>query len=460
MTSADWGLRDYYAGVEDPNVSYTIILVEGEQLPLAVVRQTGSLEEAFTHTLRWEPSDLLGRVPGEPRWTARPAGVGHANGFLVEIVQVVRARQHLSEFADYKYFAVFRNTMDVLDLELAHMLVRRPEYYGDEEYVGHNMWEDTDTLHDIDRGEGMRQAYVAISATEAAELKQRIDSLWEHRILRHYVVRINGTPFAVVGVPRKPDSSVGPMMFNGEGEFVRGDLLSQVADAPQCSVEEVSMDYAVGVMSALVEFQRHRKRAELTGGHAVFAHYYDRLDLDSAYALVQTPEPHHEFVLPLSNGEAYLLYLRLTMRAARRTAQPVDGHYYFAVLDSLRDAAEPDKAFSLIRCPADAAPRWELFLRPGEWLPTSGPSNSVTLPIGAEVLRGVAARLELETRYFQILNGEPGFMRFVRWTPASEETRERPGAPWQPCDLLGRWRDEPQWTITQPGWLVERETTG
>ncbi len=127
-------------------------------------------------------------MPGEPRWTARPADDGYANGFLVEIVHVVRARQHLSEFADHEYFAVFRDTTDVLDLELADMLVRRE--------------------------------YVAISATEAAALKQRIDALWENEILRHHVVRINGTPFAVVGVPRNPDSSVGQIMFDGEGEFV------------------------------------------------------------------------------------------------------------------------------------------------------------------------------------------------------------------------------------------------
>ena len=72
MTGDDWGLRDYYAGVEDPNVSYTIILVEGEALPLAVVRQTGAVEEAFTHNLRWEPSDLLGRRP--------PSSAGRSSG--------------------------------------------------------------------------------------------------------------------------------------------------------------------------------------------------------------------------------------------------------------------------------------------------------------------------------------------------------------------------------------------
>ncbi|KOV83819.1 hypothetical protein ADL03_19135 [Nocardia sp. NRRL S-836] len=442
--------------MDDPDVSYTVILVEGEQLPLAVVRRTGRREEAFTHTLRWEPSDLLSRVPAEPTWTARPAEAGYANGFLVELVREVRARQHLSEFADFKYFAVFRTAVDVLDLGLAHMLVRRPEFHGDQEYAGHHMWEDTDALHDIDRGEDMRREYVAISADEAAALKQRIDTRWENEVLRYHVVRIGGTPFAVAGVPRNPHSAVGPVMFNGEGGFVRGDLLSQVADAPRCSVEEVPLDHAVSVMSALVEFQRHRSRAELTGGHAVFAHHQDRLDLDSAYALVQTPEPHHRYVLPLSHAEAHHLHLRLTMRAARRAARPVDGHYYFAVLASLRDAAEPDRAFSLIRCPADAAPRWELFLRPGEWLPTSSPLTLVTLPIGAEQVERITAALAGRTRHLQIVNGEPGFLRIVRWTPASEETREGPDGPWQPCYLIGRWRDEPTWTITEPGWPVER----
>ncbi|WP_086666545.1 hypothetical protein [Lentzea kentuckyensis] len=457
MTGADWGLRDYYAGVEDPNVSYTIILVAGEALPLAVVRQTGAVEEAFTHNLRWEPSDLLSRVPAEPRWTARPANVGYANGFLVELVQVIRARQHLSEFTDYKYFAVFRATLDVLDLSLAYMLVRRPEFYGDEEYAGHNMWESCDKLHDIDRGEDMRQEYVAISAAEAGELKQRIDATWENDILRHYVATINGNPFSVAGVPRKENSSVGPIMFTADGEFVPGDLLSQIADEPNAGAEEVTLDHAIAVMAALVRFHRDQKKAELTGGYAMFQHPNDVLDLDSAYGLTRSPDPDAPVVLPLSDFEAYRLFLRLTVRSARRQARPVDGHYYFAVLDSLRDAAEPDKAFSLIRCAADTSPRWEMFLREGEWVPTASPLTLVTLPIDAAQVQRIKARLVTGTRYFQVVNGEPGFMVLIRHTATTEETRQHPDAPWQPCDVLGRWRTEPTWTITQPPWLAARE---
>ena len=159
----------------------------------------------------------------------------------------------------------------------------------------------------------------------------------------------------------------------------------------------------------------------------------------------------------LSDFEAYRLFLRLTVRSARRQAQPVDGHYYFAVLDSLRDAAEPDKAFSLIRCAADTSPRWELFLREGEWLPTAGPLTLVTLPIGPAEVQRIKARLMTGTRYFQIVNGEPGFMVTIRHTATSEATRRHPDLPWQPCDLLGRWRIEPKWTITQPPWLAARE---
>ncbi|MDT7783360.1 MAG: hypothetical protein QOF58_1779 [Pseudonocardiales bacterium] len=457
MISEEWGLRDYYAGVEDPNVSYTIILVAGEQLPLAVVRKTGAVEEAFTHTLRWEPSDLLSRVPSEPRWTAKAADVGYANGFLVEMVQVVRARQHLSEFADYKYFAVFRQTLDVLDLSKAYVLVRRPEFYGDEDYSGHNTWEACDTLHDIDRGEDMRREYVAISAAEAGELRQRIDRSWADEILRHYVVTINGNPFSVVGVPRNPNSSVGRLMFS-DGHFVPGDLLSQIEGEPGAGSEEIGYDYAVRLMAALVCFHREQKKAELTGGYAIFQRQVDVLDIDSAYGLVREPGPDDPVALPLSDSEAYRLYLRLTMRAARRNAQPVDGYYYFAVLDSLRDADAPDKAFSLIRCAADSSPRWEMFLRAGEWVPTAGPLTIVTLPIGADEVRRISARLATETRYFQIVNGEPGFMRMIRYTPTTEETREHPDAPWQPCDVLGRWRSEPSWVITAPAWLAARES--
>ncbi|MEV6235340.1 hypothetical protein [Lentzea sp. NPDC051838] len=455
MINEDWGLRDFYAGVEDPNVSYTIILVAGEQLPLAVVRQTGTVEEAFTHTLRWEPSDLLSRAATEPTWTAKPASVGYANGFLVEMVRTIRARQHLSEFADYKYFAVFRETMDVLDFSKAHALVRRPEFYGDEDYAGHNTWEACDTLHDIDRGEDMRREYVAISADEADELRQKIDHIWANDILRHFVVTINGNPFSVVGVPRNPNSSVGRIMFTSDGEFVPGDLLSQVEGQPGVGADEVSYDYAVAIMAALVCFHRGQKKAELTGGYAVFRRQVDVLDLDSAYGLVREPGPDDPVALPLSDAEAYRLYLRLTVRAARRNAKPVGSYYYFAVLDSLRDAAEPGKAFSLVRCAADREPVWEMFLRQGEWVPTAGPLTLVTLPIGADDVRAISVRLETETRYFQITNGEPGFMKFVRRTPTSEATREHPDAPWQPCDVLGN--REPGWTITQPAWLAARE---
>jgi len=74
----------------------------------------------------------------------------------------------------------------------------------------------------------------------------------------------------------------------------------------------------------------------------------------------------------------------------------------------------------------------------------------------AEVQR-IKAHLVTGIRYFQIVNGEPGFMVTIRHTATSEETRQHPDLPWQPCDLLGRWRIEPKWTITQPPWLAERE---
>jgi hypothetical protein len=259
-------------------------------------------------------------------------------------------------------------------------------------------------------------------------------------------------------VPRRPDSSVGPIMFTSDGEFVPGDLLSQIADEPDAGVEEVTLGHAIAVMAALVRFHREQRKAELTGGYAMFQHPNDVLDIDSAYGLVRSPEPDAPVVLPLSDFEAYRLFLRLTVRSARRQARPVDGHYYFAVLDSLRDAAEPDKAFSLIRCAADTSPRWEVFLREGEWMPTASPLTLVTLPIDAAGAQRIKARLVTTTRYFQIVNGEPGFMVIIRHTATSEETRRDPDAPWQPCDVLGRWRTEPTWAITQPPWLAARET--
>ncbi|ANZ40151.1 hypothetical protein BBK82_33070 [Lentzea guizhouensis] len=86
----------------------------------------------------------------------------------------------------------------------------------------------------------MRQEYVAISAAEAAKLKQRINEVWERELLRHFVVKINGAPFSVVGLSRNPNSSVQQLIFDSTGAFEPGDLLSRVRDELRCSVEELT----------------------------------------------------------------------------------------------------------------------------------------------------------------------------------------------------------------------------
>jgi hypothetical protein len=70
--------------------------------------------------------------------------------------------------------------------------------------------------------------------------------------------------------------------------------------------------------------------------------------------------------------------------AARRQAEPVDGHYHFAEFESLGDVANVDRAHALIRCPASGDGEWETYLREGEWVPGREPRDRVVLPVGRE----------------------------------------------------------------------------
>jgi hypothetical protein len=371
-----------------PEARHLVIRVEGQELPLAVVRLTGAVEEAFTHELRWEPADLLGRLPSEPDWTAHEVDVSDANGLLVEMVRTIRSRDHESELTDYRYYASFRDALGVLDLDTADRLIRRPEGGVEEEYAGHETWERGDKLHRIDSGQDELERYVAIGLVEAAQVKRLIDAHWD-RGCTHHVVLVDSRPVAVVTrVAKDPDSE---LAFTGDPEPQPSRLLAQAAREPRMDAVQTSMATAVETMARLSLRWRTEARAGETAGYAVFHRLTDVLDLDSAYDVV--PEARGEFAVPLNDSEKADLTARLHLRDARRGAQPVDGHFYFAVFESLHEVMDLDNVRSLLR--VDDSQRWEALQADGQWLPTSKPRKLYTLALTKSGLDRVTRQAQL-----------------------------------------------------------------
>ncbi|MEV6710771.1 hypothetical protein AB0M48_01910 [Lentzea sp. NPDC051208] len=439
-------MGDYCASEEDPNVRYVVIHVDGQRLPLAVVRLTGEAEEAFTHDLRWEPSDLLSRVPSEPDWQARDANAGQANGFLVEMTKTIRARAYESELTDYKYYASFKQALGVLDLTTVDRLIRRPEGQVEEEYAGHETWEPSDKLHRIDSGHDAHEEYIALSLTEAAYVKRLVDAQWD-RGCSHHVVLVDGLPVAAVTkVVDDPEGELAELAFTGEPEPQPSRLLDQATREPRMTAVRTSMASVVETMARLTLRRRNRPRAEETAGYAVFHRLSDVLDLDSAYDVVPKLKPRHEFSVPLDRSERDDLAARLRVRNARRAAQPIGGHFYFAVFRRLRGVTNLDDAYSLLRVPADGSERWEMFLREGQWLRTGKPRELITLPLTRSGLQRVTRKITSTEPRFVEIRDEQGRVALLRLTGSVEEASQ--GSGWVPSDLLGRWQDEPGWVIS------------
>lgn len=370
----------------DPNARYVVVLVEGQRLPLAVVRVTGAVEEAFTHDLRWEPSELLGRVPSEPDWEARDTDAVQANGFLVEMITTIRARTHESELTDYQYYASFKDALGVLDLAAADRLIRRPGGSVEEEYAGHETWEPSDKLHRIDSGLDAHEVYVALSLIEAAQVKKLIDAQWD-RGCSHHVVLVDDRP--VAAVTQVVDDPESELAFTGEPEPQSSRLLAQAAREPRMTAVQTPMATAVETMARLTLRRRAAARAEEIAGYAVFHRLTDVLDLDSAYDVV--PASEHRFSTPLNAAEHADLTALLRVRHARRVAEPIDGHFHFAVFSGLRDVMDLEKAHSVLR--ADDSQRWEMLQRDGQWLGTDKPRQLHLLPLTGSELGRVSRRL-------------------------------------------------------------------
>jgi hypothetical protein len=189
------------------------------------------------------------------------------------------------------------------------------------------------------------------------------------------------------------------------------------------------------------------------GGFAVFRHQADMVDLRSAYAVVEELSPEHRFTVPLTRYGLDELAGVLALLAARRRAEPVDGHYYFAEFDSLGDVVDVDRAHALIRCSASGGGTWEMFLHDGTWVLGEEPRQKHVLPVGREDVDRVSrGREAAEIRYFDVWLGrtvKDGRRHhvLVRRTGSADETVDDLG--WQPTDVLGRL--EPGWWVLELG---------
>ncbi|MDX3662293.1 hypothetical protein PV646_33745 [Streptomyces sp. ID05-26A] len=125
--------------------------------------------------------------------------------------------------------------------------------------------------------------------------------------------------------------------------------------------------------------------------------------------------------------------------AARRRAEPVDGHYCFALFDDLGDVADLGRARSLIRCPAAGDGQWETFLGEGEWLPGVEPREAHVLPVGRDEIGRISReRQAAAPRYFEVTPGTPRHL--VRRTGSADEVAGHLG--WRPTDVLERLRPD------------------
>jgi len=189
------------------------------------------------------------------------------------------------------------------------------------------------------------------------------------------------------------------------------------------------------------------------GGFAVFRREADLVDLRCAYAVVGELLPEHRFALSLAPSERGELAGVVALLAARRRAEPVGGHYYFAEFERLDDVADLDRAHALIRCPSSGSGEWEIYLQEGAWVLGKEPRDRVVLPVGRDGLeRTLRGREIAEARYFDVCEGpaaKKGYHlnHLVRRTGSVDETPDDLG--WQRTDVLRRLKRG--WPVVELG---------
>ncbi|MEU0878677.1 hypothetical protein ABZ345_08780 [Lentzea sp. NPDC005914] len=344
------------------------------------------------------------------------------------------------ELAECRYYGVFRDGVGSVDR--ASMLVRKLEAYREEEYAGHGLWVETEKLYQIDSGRDMNSDYRQLTEAEELQLRQEIDASWAAN-WHHHVVSADAVPFAVVLTAKNHRSRPVLIARDGHRGRTETDLLDR-APEESWAVEEAE-PAAVPEILARIEVRR-REEAGLTGGYAVFRRLADALDLVTASAVVPERSEEHEFTVRLALWETEHVAGLVRLRNAKRRAAPVDGRQHFALFQSISAAADMRNAHSAVRSTVDSR-RWEMFLRPGEWLPASRPPQHRTvLPLGPDDLETVLARLgAAESRYLEVRG--TGRVALLRLTGTTEEFAVDLG--WEPSDVLTRLPGEDSWSVSE-----------
>ncbi|SDM90588.1 hypothetical protein SAMN04488074_12910 [Lentzea albidocapillata subsp. violacea] len=269
---------------------------------------------------------------------------------------------------------------------------------------------------------------------------------------RYYALFEDGHGMSDVGNAQGLYRSLGvydEQKYDGHGVWRDSDGLSRAGDRDSYDdYREVSV--AESERLRQLADDRGPARAERRdgfqgGGFAVFRREADLADLRSAYAVVDELLPEHRFSLPLLPSERAKLAAIIVLLAARRQAEVVDGHHYFAVFDRLNDFVALDRAHSLIRCPANGDGQWETFLHENQWVRGEEPRREHVLPVSREEARRISRLRETAgIRYFDVQLDSRRQREIVRRTGTSDEAVADLG--WRPTDVLGR---------LQPHWVVE-----
>ncbi|MGW6449768.1 hypothetical protein [Lentzea sp. NPDC055074] len=272
---------------------------------------------------------------------------------------------------------------------------------------------------------------------------------------RYYALFEDGHGMSDVGNAEGLYRSLGArdeQKYEGHGVWASSDGLSRAGDRDSYDdyreVSAVELERLRRLADDREPLRETRREGFEGGGFAVFRDEADMVDLRSAYAVVDEVLPEHRFAVSLAPFERDRLAAIIVLLAARRRAEPVNEHHYFAKFDALNDFVELDRAHSLIRCPAEGDGRWEVLLNEDEWVPGEEPWNEHVLPVGREEAHHLARlRSNAGTRYFEVQLGDRTRRQVVRRTGTTDEAVDDLG--WRPADVLGRL--EPDWLVEELG---------
>ncbi len=210
---------------------------------------------------------------------------------------------------------------------------------------------------------------------------------------RYYALFEDGHGMSDVGNAKGLYRSIGvydEQKYDGHGVWMRSDGLSRSRDRDSYdSYREVSAAEVERLRQLADDrgpARKGRRDGFEGGGFAVFRREADMVDLRSAYAVVGELLPEHRFAVSLAPFEWNGLAGIVALLAARRRAEPVDGHYYFAAFESRDDITDLDRAYALIRCPSSGDGEWETYLQEGAWVLGKEPRDKVVLPVGRDDL--------------------------------------------------------------------------